>query len=453
MIDTDASAKKGKQYWLSVFDKEAIERAVQIMEKTDARCPVEPPGGDGLPRSGNRGEIRVQAPGAPSRASSRMTLARLKKGIDRLCCNLRSGLARLRRMMKHLRIFLHVVLTSLLTAIISSGQQPKSLFYLTRDPKSVHSFLTHADKIDILVPNWYSIDSSGLLSGGPDPLVLESARQHHVALMPLVVNAGFAQEEVHKLLVNTAARHQLFGAMIRACKDNSYIGFQLDFENVNWTDRDVLSDLVREVAATFHKENLQLSIATIPNAPGFPGETAFSAWMYQNWRGAYDLKAIAASVDFLCLMTYDQHTVWTVPGPVAGWAWTVANLDYALKVLPPQKIALGIPIYGYRWFSGTPIKVSDKTGDRPNPTAEYISTEDALGLAKAYGGHLEWDPVDRCAWLYFYRDDVREWIFYTDVRTFQERYALAQDRGLYGFASWVLGMEDAGIWDQLPAHK
>jgi len=63
VIDTDASAKKGKKYWLSVFDKEAIERAVQIMEKTDARCPVEPPGGDGLPRSGNRAEIRVQAPG------------------------------------------------------------------------------------------------------------------------------------------------------------------------------------------------------------------------------------------------------------------------------------------------------------------------------------------------------------------------------------------------------
>jgi spore germination protein YaaH len=179
----------------------------------------------------------------------------------------------------------------------------------------------------------------------------------------------------------------------------------------------------------------------------------FSTWIYENWRGAYDLKAIAASVDFLCLMTYDQHTTWTVPGPVAGWAWTVENLDYARKVVPPQKLALGIPLYGYHWFAGTPTKAPDKTGDKANPTADYISTDDALDLAKAYNGHLEWDPVDRSAWFYFYRDDEREWIFYTDVRTFKERYTLVKERGLRGFASWVLGMEDEGIWDMLPSHK
>jgi len=61
--------------------------------------------------------------------------------------------------------------------------------------------------------------------------------------------------------------------------------------------------------------------------------------------------------------------------------------------------------------------------------------------------------VDRTAWMYFYRDDEREWIFYTDVRTFKERYALVKDRELYGFASWVLGTEDPGIWYLLPSHK
>jgi spore germination protein YaaH len=271
--------------------------------------------------------------------------------------------------------------------------------------------------------------------------------------MPLVVNGGFAQEEVHKFFTNAVARQQAIAALVQASKDNGYIGFQLDMENVNWTDRDSLSGFVRETAAAFHKAGLQLSIATIPNAPGHPGETGFSKWIYENWRGAFDLKAISESVDLLCLMTYDQHTTWTVPGPVAGWNWTVANLEYALRIVPPQKLALGIPLYGYHWFTGTPIRPPDKSGDKPNPTADYISTDDALDLAKAYSGHLEWDPVDRTAWLYFYRDDEREWIFYTDARTFKERYTLVKDRGLRGFASWVLGTEDAGIWDLLPTHK
>jgi len=346
-----------------------------------------------------------------------------------------------------------IVIQSLLFIVSPArAQQPKSLFYMTREPGSVRSFLAHADKIDILSPAWYAVDANGLVSGGPNPLVLESARQHHVPIMPLLVNGGFVQDDFHKLLVSPTAHQAMLASVIQACKLNAYIGIQLDFENVNWTDRDALSNLVSEIAAALHKEHLQLSIASIPNAPGYAGETGFSAWIYQNWRGAYDLKALAQSVDLLCLMTYDQQTTWTVPGPVAGWGWTIANLDYALKVVPANKLSLGIPLYGYHWFAGTPIKAPDKS-DKPNPTAEYIATADALDLAKAYNGHVEWDAVDRSAWFYFYRDDVREWVFFTDAHSFLERYNLVKERGLQGFCSWVLGTEDPAIWDHLPTHK
>jgi spore germination protein YaaH len=355
--------------------------------------------------------------------------------------------------MKHLLAFCCIVPLLLFSPPFAKAQQPKALFYMTRESKSVQSFLAHADKIDILAPAWYSVDSDGLVSGGPNPLVLETAKQHHVPVMPLVVNADFSQDGFRKLLNNLQAKHQMIAQLVKACKDNGYVGFQLDFENVHWTDRDALSSVVSEIASAFHRERLQLSIATIPNAPGVPGETGFSAWIYQNWRGAYDLKALAQSVDLLCLMTYDQHTTWTVPGPVSGWAWTTGNLDYALKIVPPQKLSLGIPLYGYHWFAGTPTKPDEKSGDKPNPSAEYIAADDAVDLVKAYGGHVEWDATDRSAWSYFYRADTREWIFFTDARTFQERYTLVKDRGLEGFCSWVLGMEDPGIWDFLPAHK
>jgi spore germination protein YaaH len=45
---------------------------------------------------------------------------------------------------------------------------------------------------------------------------------------------------------------------------------------------------------------------------------------------------------------------------------------------------------------------------------------------------------------------MREWVFYTDLRTFQDRYQLVQARGLEGFCSWVLGAEDPEIWKFLP---
>ena len=337
---------------------------------------------------------------------------------------------------------------------ITAAERPKSLFYLDSDSTSLHSFREHADKIDLVVPAWYQVNSEGLVSGGPNPLVLETARQHHVVVMPIVVNAGFVQAEFHKFLGDSPAQKRMLDALIHACKEHGYAGIQFDFENVRWTDRDALSALVKDSAAAFHREGLQISIATVPNAPGRPGnDSAFSAWLYENWRGAYDLKAIGEAVDLVCLMTYDENTQWTVPGPVSGWNWVIANVDYALKAVPAGKLSLGIPLYGYRWFAGTPVKDASELGYKANPSAEYISYPDAVELARTYGAKIEWDAADRTVWCFINRGDMREWIFFTDVRTFKERYDLVRERGLQGFCSWVLGTEDPAIWDLLPAHR
>ena len=39
---------------------------------------------------------------------------------------------------------------------------------------------------------------------------------------------------------------------------------------------------------------------------------------------------------------------------------------------------------------------------------------------------------------------MREWIFFTDLHTFKDRYELVQKNGLQGFCTWVLGEEDPG---------
>jgi spore germination protein YaaH len=332
------------------------------------------------------------------------------------------------------------------STVAVAAAQPKALFYMIETPNSVKSFSEHADKIDILVPAWYSVDGNGLVWGGPNPDVLKTAANHHVPVMPIV--ALMKQLELHNLFSSEAAKTAFINALLSQCKKNGYSGFQIDFENVNWTDRDLLSALVAETAAALHKQNLQLTIATVPNAPGYPGKSPYSHWLYANWRGSFDLKTLAQSVDLICLMTYDQNTRWTMPGPVAGYPWTVQNVEYALQFVPKEKLSMGIPVYGYHWFAGDPGK-----DEKPNPTAEYIGQQDIDGYIAAYHPQVEWDAADRVSWFYFYRDDVRDWAFYTDKRGFQERLNLVHERGLQGFCSWVLGAEDPQIWSILPLHK
>ncbi len=333
----------------------------------------------------------------------------------------------------------------------ASRAKPSALFYLTDDPGSIRSFLAHEAKIDLLVPTWYSVDENGLVTGAPNPTVLDAARRDGLPVMPIL--ALFGKKKFHDLAANMPARSRMNEALIRESKLHGYTGFQFDFENLDYLDRDALTSVVAETAAALHKNNLQLTIATIPNAPGYPGQGSFAKWIYTDWRGSFDLEALSKSVDLICLMTYDQQTRWTMPGPVAGWQWTTENLDYALKVVPKEKLSLGIPLYGYHWYTSAPTMDKATGQEKPNLSGDYIGAPDALQLATAYGGKLDWDETDHSAFFYFYRDQMREWVFYTDLRTFRNRYQLVADRKLQGFCSWVLGTEDPEIWSLLPNRK
>ena len=68
--------------------------------------------------------------------------------------------------------------------------QPKALFYMTDKPESIRSFFAHARKIDLLVPTWYSVDGDGLVTGAPNPAVLEAAHGQNLPVMPIVALFG-----------------------------------------------------------------------------------------------------------------------------------------------------------------------------------------------------------------------------------------------------------------------
>ena len=334
-------------------------------------------------------------------------------------------------------------------SLATASGNPKVLFWMSNGLASVSSFLQHKDKIGIISPTWYQINGDGLVTGEPQPVVLKAAHENGVVLLPLF--ALFNPEKAHHLVSDLRAQDEMNQAFLRECKENGYAGINFDIEDVLWTDRDALSAMVKRTADVLHQAGLLVTIDVVPGAPGHAGETDFGRWIFEEWRGAYDLKALGEAVDLICLMTYDQSTHWTTPGPVGGWIWTKKNLDYALRTVPPQKLSLGIAAYGYRWYTGDPgVNKKDKA---PNVTSDYISTATAHALRDTYGGKEEWDEADHTPWFFFYRDDMREWVFYTDRRAFMDRYGLARAEHLEGVCSWVLGEEDPEIWPALPKAR
>ena len=73
------------------------------------------------------------------------------------------------------------------------------------------------------------------------------------------------------------------------------------------------------------------------------------------------------------------------------------------------------------------------------------------GIAMA--GEAQWDEEEHTPWFFVVRDQMREWVFYTDRRAYMDRYEMAKQAGLQGVCSWVLGEEDPAIWAAIPVKR
>ena len=104
------------------------------------------------------------------------------------------------------------------------------------DPRSIRDFFAHSSQIDLLVPTWYQVDENGLVTGAPEPAVLAEAQSEKIARH--AHRRALQQEGLSPAGVSAAAQAAMNEALIRECKLHGYTGFQFDFENVDWTDRD-----------------------------------------------------------------------------------------------------------------------------------------------------------------------------------------------------------------------
>jgi spore germination protein YaaH len=329
-----------------------------------------------------------------------------------------------------------------------AAQAPERLLYYVDREDSYRSLVRHIDRIDVLGPQVYTMDSLGIVFGSLDPRVKALAKRHGVKLMPLVVNEGFQQPGLRRFLADSAARQRATSTLAELCRREGYWGWQLDIENVNLQDRERFTEWYREVAEALHGVGCTLSLAVVHRLSDEAGPTSYHRYLHQSWRDGHDLKALAEIGDFITIMSYDQHTRRTPPGPTAGVPWMRAVAEYALRHIPPEKLSLGIPLYGNHWFTRY-----DGSPDRIQTTSQSVGWFWGSGIAERNGAELRWDAEQGVTWAVFENGGTFEWLFLEDVRAFRAKYSIVTEKKLRGFSAWVLGREDERIWEVLGARR
>lgn len=348
--------------------------------------------------------------------------------------------------MKASRYILTCILL-VLTLPASSSSQKKLEVHFAYRPRVFEEFLKHIDQVTIVSPETF-VDENGLDTGALQPEVLRLAREHGVKVMPQIKNRGFSQPLVHTILTDKEVRSRTIKSMVDLCKQHGLWGMQVDFENVHVKDRDALTQFYREAAAALQKEGYKISIAAVHRAEESPGPTTYTQWMMENWRGAYDLKALGEIGDFVKIMSYGQHTRRTTPGPSQGLPWLEQVLQYFLQFVPPEKLSLGITTSGSHYYT-----VADTARFYLNARSfsSGISNQAADSLMTFYHADpFKWDDKQKVLWGYFEKGGVFEWIFIdNEVRSFEAKLDLVRKYKLRAINNWFSGQDDQRIWDSI----
>lgn len=327
-----------------------------------------------------------------------------------------------------------------------------TLMYLVNRSDSINSFELHAPEISVIAPQVFTMDEQGFVEGEVPSPVLDIARRHHVAVMPLVTNRHFNQPLMHTVLDSPVARARAIRYLLYYALRDGYIGFQFDYENIHYTYRDKFTTFFQEAARCFHRHGLLLSAAVVgkysdePDAPA-PGG-------YENWSGVYDYRALGRSADFLSVMAYPQHAGFSDPGPLAGVPWVRQIADFSTGKLARRKVSLGIPLYGVEWDAVIP----------PLPTSVNQTQTSASASAKKWNVHStaysdilarlpaespSWDTDNQAHHFVLNRNGSLTEIWYEDADSLRPKLELASRERFIGVSGWVLGREDPRLWSLL----
>ena len=256
------------------------------------------------------------------------------------------------------------------------------------------------------------------------------------------------------ILAAPARRALHVRTIVAFADEGGFDGIDLDYEKFAFSDGRDTWDATRPNWVSF--------VTDLANALHADGKTLTVSAPSSGDYWVYDYEAIGKVVDAIRIMAYDYST--SKPGPIAPLSWVRDVVASAKRLVPANKLVLGIPMYGHDW----PRVVSGRCpgGDADQPRRGNLSTKSAAALAASRGVDPTWDAT-AAERTFVYRDvltgldeagdptscTVAHTVWYADAQAVHQRAWLAERQDLAGIALWSLGNEDGQVWQAISAAR
>lgn len=292
--------------------------------------------------------------------------------------------------------------------------------------------------VDIISPTWFKLsDDQGTFESFLNENYIRWAREEGYQIWPLVSNTFGDIEMTSRFLNNVKSREKFISDLLGIYRKNDFKGINLDFENVYLKDRKKLTQFISELTYAFSKEDIIVSVdVTILGGS-------------ENWSQSYNHKRIGELVDYLMVMTYDEHWASSpVSGSVASYNWVKSSLEEMIKIVDKNKIIMGIPLYTRIWYE-EPSREKVNTMD---VSSKAITMQGQNNLLRDVGLKPIWDEAAKQFYLGYIEDSKVKKIWFEEEVSIKEKAKLVDELGIVGVATWSRGFETNNIWEVISSE-
>jgi spore germination protein len=315
------------------------------------------------------------------------------------------------------RIYILLVLV-LLTQIGWAGSFPETWAYLM---KGEEKYFPASSPITDVACFSAQVDGDGHLKGGPmRPPALPGAnpgtRYHLVVTLPW--NSTLAHIYLNKEL---PFHNRIIEDLVERSKP--FDGVQIDFESINKEDGTAFLNFLVAVKKALPKDKI-FSVAVM---------SRWAAHKKMNPSDAFDYPFIGMIADRVVIMAYDEHFGGGSHGPIASLEWCKPIYNYALNTIDPNKLIMGVPLYGRGWQT-------------PKLARAYKNPQIITELRNK---GIQPSENEETGGTYTFTEKVTLNVHYETRASLKAKLKLYGKESIRGVAFWRLSQEPAGFWEDL----
>jgi spore germination protein len=281
------------------------------------------------------------------------------------------------------------------------------------------------------MPFAYRMTATGGLEAVDDSAMIQAAIAERV--VPVLCITNFSATEAgstlaHTILSNNDIQERLLTNIITLMKEKGYRGINIDFENVLPADRVLYNQFLQRTVDRLHPEGYFVSTALAPKV-----SAEQKGLLYE----AHDYEAHGRIVDFVVLMTYEWGYRLGPPQAISPLNQIKRVLDYAVTVIPRDKIFFGFQIYARDWV----------LPHVPGTEADTFSQQEAIRRAVEHDVAIQYDETAQSP-FFRYADDQGQTheVWFEDARSAQAKFDTVKNYKLRGISYWVLGYPYPQNW-------